>query len=112
MTFKYGNPTDYFRKISKYYEKSGLDIRKYDFIPNWDQERYWSGYYTSNPLIKKICKDLSRLINFYKKSLFSTNTYANYTKTINAAEEMLALMQHHDGITATSKNYVIEGLKS
>ncbi len=36
-------------------------------MPNFDQDHYWSGYYTTNPELKKICKDYSRLVNLFRK---------------------------------------------
>jgi hypothetical protein len=36
-------------------------------MPNYDQDHYWSGYYTTNPLLKVVCKDFSRLVNLYRK---------------------------------------------
>ena len=36
-------------------------------MPNWDQDRYWSGYYTSDPQLKIKCKHFSRLINLFRK---------------------------------------------
>ncbi len=76
--FKYGNPTDYLQLITKYYDLNSLPVRKYDLMPNWDQDRYWTGYYTTDPLLKKACKDFSRLVNFYRKSLLSTDQYSKY----------------------------------
>jgi len=36
-------------------------------MPNYDQDHYWTGYYTTNPELKIICKDFSRLTNLYRK---------------------------------------------
>ena len=36
-------------------------------MPNWDQDHYWNGYYTTDPDLKKKCKDFSRLLNFGRK---------------------------------------------
>jgi hypothetical protein len=36
-------------------------------MPNFDQDHYWSGYFTTNPALKVICKDFSRLVNLYRK---------------------------------------------
>lgn len=104
--FRYGNPSDYLDIITKHYGQKTLPVRKWDLMNNWDQDRFWTGYFTTDPQLKKACKDFSRIINFYRKSLLSLNNYAdNYEKLIDA-EELLAVMQHHDGITATSKTYI------
>lgn len=44
-------------------------------MPDWDQDRYWSGYYTTDPLSKKKCRDTSRILHLFKKSL--THSYSN-----------------------------------
>lgn len=51
-------------------------------MPNWDQDRYWTGYYTTDPALKKICKDFSRIVNFYRKSLLVSNAYEQNAKKL------------------------------
>lgn len=108
--YKYGNPTDYLDTLKETY-KDSTPIREFDFMPNFDQDHYWSGYYTTNPELKKVCKDFSRLVNLFRKV---------YTKYLNAggaeksnirsllvaSDQLLSVMQHHDGITATSKLHI------
>lgn len=84
--FKYGNPLDYLKSISKHYESSKLPVRQHDFIANWDQDRYWSGYFTTDPQLKKDCKDFSRLVNFYRKSLLFLRKYPENQKKLIDAE--------------------------
>ena len=69
--YKYGNPEDYLKTIEGYYSKNKLPTRKIGFIPNRDQDRFWTGYYTTDPTLKKTCKDFSRLVNLYRKVLLS-----------------------------------------
>jgi hypothetical protein len=64
--YKYGNPTDYLDIIKDFY-KDSTPVREFDFMPNYDQDHYWSGYYTTNPELKKVCKDFSRLLNLFRK---------------------------------------------
>lgn len=68
--YKYGNPSDYLSLLKTVYNQTSLPLRNFDFIPNWDQDHYWTGYYTTDPDLKKICKDFSRLVNFYRKVAF------------------------------------------
>lgn len=81
-------------------------------MPNWDQDRYWTGYYTTDPALKLICKDFSRIVNFYRKTLLISNKYKENAKNLQDADELLAIMQHHDGITATSKTYIEDEFKN
>lgn len=83
-------------------------------MPNFDQDHYWSGYYTTNPDLKKICKDFSRLVNLYRKIytrhlVSGGQEKAHFRGLLVQADQLLSVMQHHDGITATSK-YHIENL--
>jgi hypothetical protein len=64
--YKYGNPIDYLDIIKNVYG-AATPIREHDFMPNFDQDHYWSGYYTTNPELKKVCKDFSRLVNLFRK---------------------------------------------
>ena len=47
--FKFGNPSDYLDSIKTVYNESNLPTREYDLLSNYDQDHYWSGFYTSNP---------------------------------------------------------------
>ena len=69
IEYKYGNPTDYLTSIKEYWSIHEIPSRKYDLMPNWDQDRYWVGYYTTDPELKKVCKDFSRIVNLYRKIL-------------------------------------------
>ena len=80
--YKYGNPLDYLESVSKYYGSHRLPTRQFDFIPNWDQDRYWTGYYTTDPTLKKACKDFSRLVNFYRKVLLVENATAEKSEVL------------------------------
>ena len=59
-------------------------------MPNYDQDHYWSGYYTTDPELKKICKDFSRLVNLYRKILLKyaleSKLLDNYRVTLIAAD--------------------------
>lgn len=94
-----------------------MKSREFDFMPDWDQDRYWAGYYTTDPLSKKACRDSSRTLHFYKKAL--VNLYANKNISefgskipiVETAENVVAMMQHHDGITATSKSWIMKEMR-
>ena len=102
--------------IKPYWSKNKLETRQFDLMSNWDQDRYWAGYFTTDPELKIVCKRFSRLINFVRKvlvkaSLSNPSVYDDHHLTLLRAEELLAIMQHHDGITATSKSYIERGFK-
>ena len=80
------------------------------------QDHYWSGYYTSRPFNKR----LERLVEAYMRtseilfSIVNLKSSSSMSKQINdwykwlmKARQNLALFQHHDGITGTSKTPVV-----
>lgn len=110
----YGNPSEFLVQIKNYFADHTVPTREYDLMPNYDEGSYWAGYYTTYPELKKLCKDSSRLLNFYKKALLHEISTSNKDVEIKdlkglaePAERLVALMQHHDGITATSKHHVM-----
>ena len=48
-------------------QKGPVSVREGDFMPNFDQDHYWAGYFTTNPMLKVVCKDFSRLTNLFRK---------------------------------------------
>ncbi|XP_073971959.1 alpha-mannosidase 2-like isoform X3 [Rhodnius prolixus] len=119
---KFSTLADYFDEIPR---KRRL-ILKGDFFPYCDLSKFkmdcWTGYYTTRPFYKK----LSRMVD---NSLRATEIF--FTLTINRMDDELnkipkfvklyrklirarrnsALFQHHDGITGTSKQCVMEYYK-
>lgn len=106
--YKWGNPSDYF-KYAK--DADDVPVRESDFLPNYDQDHYWSGYYTTNPELKIVCKDFSRILNLFRKVFIKERVSGkkedfSMRVLLNKADELLAVNQHHDGITATSKYHI------
>lgn len=122
-TISFGTPRDYFKAIKERTKK--FDTLKGDFFPYAEtfQDRvqsYWTGYYTTRPFYKmmsrelehnlrsaeivfaiawnKACQNNQRLMEVFEK---------NYKKLIEARRN-LGLFQHHDAITGTSQEQVME----
>lgn len=107
----YANPSEYLDALKKYYQDKEVPVRYNDLMPNYERGGYWTGYYTTYPELKKLCRDSSRLLNFFKKALLHAIVAkklngAEALELVDPAERLLALMQHHDGITGTSKHHV------
>lgn len=86
-------------------------------MPIWDYDSglYWTGYYTTDPYHKKIYKDAGRFAQLTRK-LF-TSVYLDNPKSqaniksydlLERFEENVAYLQHHDGVTGTSKYTVMD----
>ncbi|RNA38375.1 alpha-mannosidase [Brachionus plicatilis] len=116
---RFGTLREYFEALMKNNKKFNVNMPSFkgDFFTYADSSNnYWSGYFTSRPFYKR----LDRLVGFYLRSaeiLFSLNNLIGDTKQskINflfkkliVARQNLAIFQHHDGITGTSKTYVVQ----
>jgi alpha-mannosidase II len=123
VEIKFGTLKDYFELLENG-ERDGrgkkLETFSGDFFTYADrQDHYWSGYFTSRVFYKR----LDRIVEYYlrnaeiafslgnlmqlnkvgKKFLHANKLY----KDILVARRNLALFQHHDGITGTSKSPVV-----
>uniref|UniRef100_A0A2M3ZE22 Alpha-mannosidase n=1 Tax=Anopheles braziliensis TaxID=58242 RepID=A0A2M3ZE22_9DIPT len=87
-----------------------------DFFTYCDvNQDYWSGYYTSRPFHKR----QDRILMHYVRSAEMLHAWSNWdssataewaalAKRLEYARQQLSLFQHHDGITGTAKDHVVE----
>lgn len=120
VTAVYGNPTEYFIALMDEVYGRGVKpvaTRTEDIMPIWDYDSglYWTGYYTTDAYHKKDYRDLGRLLHGTRKIFM--NIYANqpdsernkkYYKTLEKVAEQVSYLQHHDGISGTSKYTVMD----
>ncbi|XP_037942924.1 alpha-mannosidase 2x-like [Teleopsis dalmanni] len=123
VDISFGTPKDYFNEIRKRSESFPTfkgDFFVYSDIFSEGRPAYWSGYYTTRPFYKIMSADLEH--NLRAAEILFTIAYnnalkfhhenaikifeKNYEKMINARRN-LALFQHHDAITGTSKAAVM-----
>ena len=83
---------------------------------------YWTGFYTSRPGFKKLIRDFTAqtqaLDTFYSLELFQKMIKGNqpeidsynisHSPLIKMANEWVGTATHHDTITGTSPNHVIQ----
>ena len=129
---RFGTINDYMRLVNKYTythaTKAKLPVVSGDFFPYTDRdEEYWTGYFTSRPFAKNLGRELETYLRAAdilqsfatararhdRKSPFGLQ---NNMKLLQSARRSLGLFQHHDGITGTAKDFVMEhyeeGLRS
>lgn len=121
---QFGTLRDYFDalKLEMPYDK--FPTLSGDFFTYADRDdHYWSGYYTSRPFYKR----LDRVLMAYLRSAEILLSLAWNEAVLNAvkpdwlvgqdsvlikqlsnARSSLSLFQHHDGITGTAKDYVVD----
>lgn len=118
---RFGTLSDYFELLKEQSEKKKkrFETLTGDFFTYADrQDHYWSGYFTSRVFYKR----LDRLVEYYLRNaeiVFSLSNLAQMDrenkfslanklfKQLLVARRYLSLFQHHDGITGTSKTYVV-----
>jgi len=81
-----------------------------DFFPYADaMNAYWTGYFTSRPSLKLHIKHASNLLTASKQlSVLSKIDRKLALAQLRPLKEAVALMQHHDAITGTCKQYVAD----
>lgn len=85
-------------------------------MPIWDYDSglYWTGYYTTDPYHKKQYRDVGRYLYALRKICLpwylKTGSKAGDAKLEELAEQV-AYLQHHDGISGTSKYSVMDSLE-
>ncbi|XP_018012981.1 alpha-mannosidase 2 [Hyalella azteca] len=122
-TIEWGTVKDYFKEVKarmKDFPTLQGDFFVYSDIFTEGRPAYWSGYYTTRPFFKLLDRQLQAVLR--SAEILYTWAWAraaevgitavaqllekDYEKLVKAREN-LALFQHHDGITGTSKAIVM-----
>ncbi|GFO22526.1 alpha-mannosidase [Plakobranchus ocellatus] len=123
---KFGTLSDYFQAVyadtqtKPGHAPSAFSSLSGDFFSYADRDdHYWSGYYTSRPFQKKLDRVLEHnlrsaeiILSLARVKAWQKNV-ANFpirvlAQKIEGSRRALALFQHHDGITGTAKDHVVE----
>ncbi|KAJ3694916.1 hypothetical protein LUZ60_000293 [Juncus effusus] len=98
---------------------SGFPSLSGDFFTYADRNKdYWSGYYVSRPFFKAVDRVLEQtlrtsemmsalVLGFCQRNPCGKLSI-NFAHKLTAARRNLALFQHHDGVTGTAKDHVVE----
>ncbi|XP_031491829.1 alpha-mannosidase 2-like [Nymphaea colorata] len=100
-------------------ELEGFPSLSGDFFTYADrQQDYWSGYYVSRPFFKAVDRVLEETLRASEIMFALVMAYCqrhscakfpiNFSDKLTAARRNLALFQHHDGVTGTAKDHVVE----
>ncbi|KAI6176154.1 Alpha-mannosidase [Aphelenchoides bicaudatus] len=107
MNIKFSTVSDYFEAIRA--ENKTFPLLRSDFFPYTENKEgshpYWSGYFVHRPYFKR----LERVVQGQLRRLDILRTLSGQRSRYDVFEENrrnLALVQHHDAITGTSKPHV------
>ncbi|GAA0139932.1 glycosidase [Lithospermum erythrorhizon] len=130
---QFGTLEDYFRTLREEAERynysgpsetgsgqiGGFPSLSGDFFTYADrQQDYWSGYYVSRPFFKAVDRVLEQTLRGAEMLMAFLLGYCQraqceklptgFSFKLTAARRNLALFQHHDGVTGTAKDHVVE----
>ena len=70
------------------------------------ENQFWSGYFTTDPHIKKQIRDFEEYLHLYQ-TLFSLSSFdldnSEHLGRDEVLQETACIMQHHDAITGTHR---------
>lgn len=97
VSIRFGTLKDYFESLPRF----KAPILKGSFFTYSDREQdYWSGYFTSRVFDKALDRRL-------ESSLQAAESMGATAEEVREARRSLSLFQHHDGVTGTAKNVVV-----
>jgi len=121
---RFGTVKDYFEEVNTAMAKVGERGRttsKFssltgDFFPYTDHsDEFWTGYFSTRPFTKGLCRDLevylrsAEILHSLAVGLDTDGLYQSSSiDQLATSRRNLALFQHHDGITGTSRFWVAE----
>ncbi|XP_025204712.1 alpha-mannosidase 2 isoform X2 [Melanaphis sacchari] len=117
----FGTLSDYFNAVQMSSDYKNFPTLTGDFFTYADKDKdYWSGYFTSRPFYKCMDRELVARLRATEilYSLVWLDAPSNLTSWLwkpnselynylQAARDAHSLFQHHDGITGTAKNAVV-----
>ncbi|KAL3939558.1 MAG: hypothetical protein SGBAC_005745 [Bacillariaceae sp.] len=99
VSIQFGTLSEYFDAVIGTFEPPVL---KGSFFTYADQnEDYWSGYFTSRPFDKALGRRLER-------ALYAAGTMGATKEEMREVRRSMSLFQHHDAITGTATDKVME----
>lgn len=130
---KFGTLEDYFRTLRDEADRinysrpgeigsgqvGGFPSLSGDFFTYADRQNdYWSGYYVSRPFFKAVDRVLEQTLRATEMLVALLLAHCHkaqcerlptaFAHKLTAARRNLALFQHHDGVTGTAKDHVVE----
>lgn len=122
INMKFGTLDDYFKEVKKFTAKPGVNFPSIsgDFFPYSDHDKaYWTGYFSTRIFDKRFSREVETRLRAAEilNSVAIAHSFNWKTKykfldrcfrMLQEARSNVALFLHHDAITGTSKEKVVE----
>lgn len=127
INVQFGTVADYFKLLNRKSKKSNrpnFPTLSGDFFPYSDKNMlYWTGYYSTRPFDKRFSREVESslrsadilntlALGYCRKWNVNYSHYHESASLLQQARRHLGLFLHHDAITGTSKDYVMENYES
>mmetsp|Transcript_3370 Transcript_3370/g.4180 ORF Transcript_3370/g.4180 Transcript_3370/m.4180 type:complete len:766 (-) Transcript_3370:54-2351(-) len=113
---QYSTLSDYFAAVRASGET--WTTREIDFFPYIDNNQsYWTGFYTSRPDLKQLCRETDAVMRVSEIILalgihnFNQTTSASLVGNLQLMRKAAALSQHHDAVTGTERRVTYRDYK-
>ncbi|XP_052262943.1 lysosomal alpha-mannosidase-like [Dreissena polymorpha] len=105
MNLLYSNPACYLYQLNL--ANRTWTTKSDDFFPYAHRAHsFWTGYFTSRPNLKRLVRTAGALLQTCKQLSALTEIPLQEYKEIDYLKEAMAVVQHHDGVSGTEKQYV------
>jgi len=98
---------------AKYSEGIVWNVKEDDFFPYSDcNDCFWTGYFTSRPNLKRLERVASSFLHAARQvdatgsMMLSGNFNYGNESPLDRLDEAISILQHHDGVSGTSKQHV------
>eukprot|EP01083_Nonionella_stella_P296767 1008069_1 len=109
INMMYSTPSIYFDFV-KNNASEDWSIKTGDFFPYADDpDSYWTGYFTSRPSLKGSVRKANNILQACKQlHALTRDEGGNGSLQVLSLEEAMGILQHHDAVTGTEKQYVAD----
>ncbi|KAK5578373.1 hypothetical protein RB653_008043 [Dictyostelium firmibasis] len=108
---QYSTLADFFSDTIEWHNQNKVAFNYYDgdFFPYADDfNTYWTGYYTSRPLLKGYERHVSSKLRSAEILSALQSDEQHYPDQLLNASKQVSILQHHDAISGTSKKHVVQ----
>ncbi|CAD8157248.1 unnamed protein product [Paramecium octaurelia] len=104
----WSTPSQFFNDLKSSQSFTQISHKFSDFLPHFEDGVYFNAMYTTNPQFKLFLRTIS-----YQLQAIHLYTIQHKLMSISPQKltELIALSQHHDGISATARYQVLEDLQ-